>query len=179
MKRVTAAGSHTFTHPAGARAANVLEPGDMLMSCGTSWVGFHPVRRREDVPENELCDTFRSASGGCWGAMFSVAKIGVEAEAFIRARYGSAADRYDAFNAEARRAGSPAREMMLAVIRRFKERFDRHPGIRRVVLSGGPSEGETWRELIEDALKTDVELSPYRSYTGAVGAAQIAGGITQ
>lgn len=174
---VVAAGS--FDHPAGARAAQVFEPGDMLMSCGTSWVGFYPVRKREDVPENELCDTFRSASGGCWGAMFSVAKIGVEVEEFVRARYGAAADRYEAFNAEARRAGSPARETMLAVIRRFKERFARHPGIRRVVLSGGPSEGETWRELIENELKTDVELSPYRSYTGAVGAAQIAGGITQ
>ena len=69
--------------------------------------------------------------------------------------------------------------MMLSVIRRFKERFDRHAGVERIVLSGGPSEGKTWPKLIEECLKVKVEISPYHSYTGAVGAAQLAGGVMQ
>ena len=176
-KTVIAAGS--FDHPAGARAAEVTEPGSMLLSCGTSWVGFYPVRRREDVPEKELCDTFRSGSGGCWGAMFSLAKVGVEVENFICDRYGKGAARYEEFNSEAEKAGTPAQEMMLSVIRRFKERFDRHAGVNRIVLSGGPSEGKTWPKLIEECLQVKVEISPYHSYTGAVGAAQLAGGIVK
>ena len=151
----------------------------MLLSCGTSWVGFYPVPRREDVPMNELCDTFQSGSGGCWGAMFSLAKVGVEVEQFICNRYGNRPQRYDEFNSEAEKAGSPAHEMMLSVIRRFKERFDRHAGVERIVLSGGPSEGKTWPKLIEECLKVKVEISPYHSYTGAVGAAQLAGGVVK
>ena len=176
-KTVIAAGS--FDHPAGARAADVLEPGSMLLSCGTSWVGFYPVQRRNDIPENELCDTFCSGSGGCWGAMFSMAKVGVEVEDFICGRYGSRKSRYEEFNTEAEKNGSAAREMMLSVIRRFKDHFDRHSGVKRIVLSGGPSEGKTWPKLIEECLQIKVEISPYHSYTGAVGAAQLAGGITR
>ena len=176
-KTIVAAGS--FDHPAGARAAGVLEPGSMLLSCGTSWVGFYPVRRREEVPENELCDTFRSGSGGCWGAMFSLAKVGVEVEEFICGRYGGSSSRYGEFNTEAEKDGTPAREMMLSVIRRFKELFVRHAGVDRIVLSGGPSEGKTWPKLIEECLQVKVEISPYHSYTGAVGAAQLAGGIIE
>ena len=89
------------------------------------------------------------------------------------------AQRYEEFNSEAEKAGSPAHEMMLSVIRRFKERFDRHAGVERIVLSGGPSEGKTWPKLIEECLKVKVEISPYHSYTGAVGAAQLAGGVMQ
>ena len=176
-KTIVAAGS--FDHPAGARAAGVLEPGSMLLSCGTSWVGFYPVRSREEVQENELCDTFRSGSGGCWGAMFSLAKVGVEVEDFICGRYGGSSSRYEDFNSEAEKNGTPAREMMLSVIRRFQELFDRHDGVDRIVLSGGPSEGKTWQKLIEECLQVKVEVSPYLSYTGAVGAAQLAGGIVQ
>ena len=176
-KTVVAAGS--FDHPAGAHAAGILEPGSMLLSCGTSWVGFYPVRTRDEIPENELCDTFRSGSGGCWGAMFSVPKVGVDVEDFICARYGKSPSRYEEFNDEAAKNSSPAHEMMLSVIRKFKEPFEQHPGVKRIVLSGGPSEGKTWPKLIEECLRVKVDVSPYHSYTGAVGAAQLAGGIVQ
>ena len=175
----TAVAAGSFDHPSGARAVGVLEPGSMLLSCGTSWVGFYPVRRRDDVPFKELCDTFQSGTGGCWGAMFSVAKVGVEVEDFICGRYGKSPTRYEEFNEEAAKDGTPARQMMLAVIGRFKERFDQHSGVNRIVLAGGPSEGKTWPILIEECLRVKVEISPYHSYTGAVGAAQIAGGIIQ
>ena len=167
----------SFDHPAGARAVNVLEPGSMLLSCGTSWVGFYPCRSRRDVPEKELCDTFRSGSGGCWGAMFSVAAVGLEIENFICQRFGRNSRRYEMFNDEALQGETPSKQKMLEVIRRFKERFDQHSGISRVVLSGGPSEGRAWHKFLEKELGLPVEVSPYHSYTGAVGAAMIAGGI--
>ena len=165
----------SFDHPSGARAVGVLEPGDMLLSCGTSWVGFYPCRTREDVPIHELCDTFQSDAGGCWGAMFSIAAVGVEVENFICSRFGNTADRYEKFNDEALAGDTPSREMMLSVIDRFKARFDAHPNTRRVVISGGPSEGKAWIELLSNKLGINIEIAPWHSYTGAVGAAQTAG----
>ena len=37
----------SFDHPSGAMGAGVFEEGDMLLSCGTSWVEFFPVKSRE------------------------------------------------------------------------------------------------------------------------------------
>ena len=167
----------SFDHPAAARAAGILEPGSMLLSCGTSWVGFYPCATREEVPENELCDAFRSDSGGCWGAMFSIAKAGVETENFICGRYGNTPERYERFNEEALAGEGPARALMLEVIGRFKERFDRHGKVSRLVVCGGPSEGAGWLKFLREQLDADIEVSPYHSYTGAVGAALIAGAV--
>ena len=167
----------SFDHPAGARALEVIEPGSMLLSCGTSWVGFYPCRTREDVPLKELCDSFQSTSGGCWGAMFSIAEVGVQIETFICERFGKEKDRYEKFNEEALAGDTPSRDLMCSIIARFKERFDQHPGVDRVMISGGPSEGKGWLQLLREKLGVTIEVSPYVSYTGAVGAAQIAGGF--
>ena len=169
----------SFDHPAAARAAGILEPGSMLLSCGTSWVGFYPCATRDEVPGNELCDAFRSASGGCWGAMFSIAKAGVETENFICARCGNTPDRYERFNEEALAGDGPARRLMLDVIGRFKERFDQHGKVSRLVVCGGPSEGAGWLKFLREQLDADIEVSPYHSYTGAAGAAMIAGAVTK
>ena len=37
----------SFDHPSGAMGAGVFDEGEMLLSCGTSWVEFFPVRSRE------------------------------------------------------------------------------------------------------------------------------------
>ena len=66
---------------------------------------------------------------------------------------------------------------MCQVIDSFRERFVQHSGIDRIVISGGPSEGRGWIKLLQEKLGVTVEVSPYFSYTGAVGAAQIAGGF--
>ena len=165
----------SFDHPAGARAAGVTQPGDLLLSCGTSWVGFYAVPKRDDVPaKGELCDTFQAPDGGCWGAMFSVSSIGLDVEQFVCDRFGKGSDRYAAFNDEAKNDASPSREKMREVVSRFKVRLDQHAPFRKIVVSGGPSEGETWPEVMEEVLGLPVELSPYRSHTGAVGAAMLA-----
>ena len=75
-------------------------------------MGFYPVKQREDVPDNELCDIFQAANGGCWGAMFSLAQVGLEVEEFVVQRYGNITQRYELFNEEAL-AGSNAAENMM------------------------------------------------------------------
>ena len=165
----------SFDHPSAARAAGITETGELLLSCGTSWVGFYPASSRNDIPDNELCDVFQSADGGCWGGMFSLAQVGREVEDFICGRYGFGASRHEDFNQEAKRIGTPAREKMDSVITRFRALLERRPRqIRHLVVCGGPSEGEAWPEAIESLLGIPVEVSPFRSYTGAVGAAMLA-----
>ena len=111
--------------------------------------------------------------------MFSIPEVGVEIERFICDRFGNCSDRYEKFNAEALKGDTPSREVMCSVIDRFKTRFDEHFGIRRVVISGGPSEGRAWIELLREKLGIQIDVAPWHSYTGAVGAAQIAGAVVK
>ena len=49
----------TFDHPSGAVGAGVFERGDMLLSCGTSWVELFPVLNREEaIRTGSLTDRF-------------------------------------------------------------------------------------------------------------------------
>ena len=73
-----------FDHPAAARAAGVIEPGMLMLSCGTSWVGFVPCETREAALDARmLCDPFLSDTGGPWAGMFSVPRIGLTVAAYI------------------------------------------------------------------------------------------------
>lgn len=166
----------SFDHPSGARGAGITEPGELMLSCGTSWVGFYPAAKREDVPANELCDPYRSCSGGPWCGMFSVGGIGVDVENFVQEHYGDAADRYDRFNAEAMQDGSDACKLMLDVLDKFNQKLAGRK-FGRTVMIGGPSEGSAWHHHLKTHLGIDFELSPYRKDTGAVGAAMIAAGL--
>ncbi len=49
----------SFDHPSGALGAGVLEPGQLLLSCGTSWVELFPVESREHaLSTGGLADRF-------------------------------------------------------------------------------------------------------------------------
>lgn len=49
----------TFDHPSGALGAGVLKEGEMLLSCGTSWVEFFPVSdRKTAISTGGLVDRF-------------------------------------------------------------------------------------------------------------------------
>ena len=66
----------SFDHPSAARGTGILQPGDLLISCGTSWVGFYPVENREKaLKEKMLIDPFLSPDGP-WGAIFSFTNMG-------------------------------------------------------------------------------------------------------
>lgn len=168
----------SFDHPSAARAAGIVEPGEMLLSCGTSWVGFYPVKKRNDVPLTELCDPFQSGNDGCWGAMFSLSGVGIKIEKFIEENYQQSPNRYDIFNEEAKDETSSAYKLMKSVVKDFAAKLNGRKA-KRIVMVGGPSEGESWRRILSEELQQDIETSEYKSYAGAVGAAMLAGGFAE
>ena len=98
----------SFDHPGAARATGTLEEGDLLLSCGTSWVGFYPCARRDLLLSQEmLVDPFLSP-GGPWAGMFSLTAVGVGVEWLIEhlilRSVADRADRYGTFNTAAARA---------------------------------------------------------------------------
>lgn len=75
LKEGTSVVLGTFDHPGAARGTGFTKPGDLLLSCGTSWVGFYPVESREKgISQHMLIDPFLSPRGP-WGVMFSLPRI--------------------------------------------------------------------------------------------------------
>ncbi len=72
-----------FDHPGAARGTGVLEPGDLLLSCGTSWVGLYPLAERQTgVRLKLLVDPFLSPRGP-WAGMMALTAIGVTIEKYL------------------------------------------------------------------------------------------------
>ena len=164
----------SFDHPSAARACRIFGEDEMLLSCGTSWVGFRPARERKIVP-GTLADPYMFHEGGNWGEIRSWGKVGLELEAWIVERYGGSPERYRRFGDEALAGDGPARDKMLDTVTRFRAKAFPEAKFSRVVLAGGPSESPAWRKFLAESWQCKIELSPYKKYTGAVGAAIIAG----
>ena len=72
-----------FDHPGAARGTGVLEPGDLLLSCGTSWVGLYPLAERQAAVRLKLLvDPFLSPRGP-WAGMMALTAIGVTIEKYL------------------------------------------------------------------------------------------------
>lgn len=65
----------TFDHPAGAIGAGVYDEGDMLLSCGTSWVALFPFGNREKPIERKMLTDPFMAPYGNWCGMSSITSI--------------------------------------------------------------------------------------------------------
>ncbi len=94
--------SGAFDHPCAARGSGVLNVGDLLLSCGTSWVAFYPVNDRGNaIRQKMLVDPFLSPAGP-WGAMSSLPCIGIGIDELVKKVIvpGDApdADKYAEFN---------------------------------------------------------------------------------
>ena len=173
----TAVVAGSFDHPAAARAAGVLHAGELLLSCGTSWVGFLPYPDRARVPMSLLCDPFLSqgGEGGCWGAMFSLTAAGLRLEEFIVGQFGREAGRYDRFNDEALLEGTASNTFAMELLAELKKALAATGAApRQAVFCGGPSRGKAWAPLLEKTLGIPIRPSAYKTSTGAVGAAMIA-----
>jgi len=157
----------SFDHPSAARALGITKPGEILLSCGTSWVVFQPISEDTPVVPGELYDPYQSANGGYGAKMYALTAVGVEIEAFVKKHYGDAPDAYEQFNRD-----PEARPMMQEIVRRVSQRINQEKPTR-IVVTGGPSEGAAWRELLTAELPM-IEFAPLRSYTGAAGAAMLA-----
>jgi len=164
--------SGSFDHPAAARACQITRPGDLLISCGTSWVGFFPVMERRIRP-GTLFDPYLSPEGGPWGELVSLTGIGRELEAYIVNRYSTGPDRYQKFNEDAA-TGGPAANVMRETVRKFKDLLPEKQAEGKAILVGGPASSPSWRRIINRELKRDTAPSPFGKYAGAVGAAMIA-----
>ena len=73
----------SFDHPSAARGAGVLEPGEMMLSCGTSWVCFYPHKDRDAILANGLlCDPFL-APDGPYAGMRALTNISAKIDAVL------------------------------------------------------------------------------------------------
>lgn len=175
-----------FDHPSAARGCGVLRPGKLLLSCGTSWVGFYPVADRElALSQKMLVDPFLSPAGP-WGAMFSLARVGEKIQAFVDERFASEPDvdaRYARFNEAAARSprgsAEPCRALMEDLARQMKLRMDAlaAAGLRAesIAMVGGPTESPVWMQIMADTTGVEIALPEPGAYAGAVGAAILAG----
>ncbi|MBR4767801.1 MAG: hypothetical protein IK088_02375, partial [Lachnospiraceae bacterium] len=188
----------SFDHPSAARGAGVLEEGQMLLSLGTSWVAFYPIRDGEKAFEvRGLYDPFLSPSG-CAGVMSSVASLAGRLESYTSKLIDDGPEGYKTLSALAkesvpgangltidlfdepdesllktRRKEDIARAVMEGAVSLLKKHLTsfKEKGIfaEEAVLVGGPSEDPFWLELIETI--TGIRVKPANgSYTGAVGA---------
>lgn len=71
----------SFDHPSGAMGAGVFNEGEMLLSCGTSWVEFFPVSSREfAISTRGLVDRFM-LDGSPYCVMKSITSISEKIDA--------------------------------------------------------------------------------------------------
>ena len=76
----------SFDHPSGAMGAGVFDEGEMLLSCGTSWVEFFPVKSREFALSTKgLVDRFM-LDGSPYCVMKSITSISEKIDA-LREQY--------------------------------------------------------------------------------------------
>lgn len=193
----------SFDHPSAARGVGVLKEGELLLSCGTSWVAFFPIEDREKgANAGTLIDPFLSTNG-CYGVMSSIASLSGRLKLYVN-RYIDQSD--EAFNKLSQLAKESvpganglcvnpleepddakllafakediARAIMEGTVTLLKERLDilASKGISATsaVMVGGPSEDPYWIELIQIICGIDVRVV-HGQFAGAVGAAIIAG----
>lgn len=194
----------TFDHPSAARGVGVLKEGQVLLSCGTSWVGFFPIKDRQKIADAKmLIDPFLAPQGGCWAGMTSVASISERIWLYVSTFIDDGKDAFSMLSALAKKAEKGAgglkinpkdepnkeeilrfskeniaRAIMEGTVNLLKERLDmlkeKGIGATQGIMVGGPSEDPYWIELIEDM--TGIKLSViHGQYAGAVGAATMAG----
>ena len=79
----------SFDHPSAARSVGIFEEGELLISAGTSWVIFTPIRDRNTALKGAmLVDPFLSPSG-CWGAMVALTAITKRMDEYLENCIGS------------------------------------------------------------------------------------------
>ena len=189
----------SFDHPSGAIANDVVNEGELLLSCGTSWVLFFPCPDRQKLIDNGiLCDTFLSKQKGLWGAMVSIAQISNNIDKIIENNI-SKVDKIKLFNeyslkAERGAGGlkinpildfekdfslyskeNIARALMEGAANLLKEELERlstlNVEFNLVKMAGGPSQSNLWVDIIRYTINKPVEVV-YGVDSGAVGAAK-------
>lgn len=193
----------TFDHPTAARGVGILDEGEMLLSCGTSWVVFMPVALREKgIAAKVLIEPFMSPKGN-WAVMASVTSLSERIHLYMHRYIGSEKDCFQRLSALAAESTAGAnglqinmldepddriiqnfeqKDIAMAImegtVRMLKTKLDdlKSQGITadRAVMVGGPSEDPMWSKLIHDICGISVRVE-HGAFAGAVGAAVMAG----
>lgn len=194
----------SFDHPSAARGVGVLKEGEMLLSCGTSWVAFFPIASRDKgIRARMLVDPFLAPAGGCYGAMSSLSSLSGKIQRYVHRYIDDSAEAYQKLSALCRESVSGAnglcispleepdderilkypkediaRAIMEGTVGLLKDKLDMlaAKGItaQSAVMVGGPSEDPMWISLIEEICGISVRVI-HGAFAGAVGAAVIAG----
>lgn len=193
----------SFDHPSAARGVGVLKEGEMLLSCGTSWVAFFPIEDRDKgANAGVLIDPFLSPNG-CYGVMSSVTSLAERIKLYVNRYIDDSKDAFVQLSALAKQSKKSvnglsinpqeepddsrilafpkediARAIMEGTVRLLKERLDdlANKGIaaKTAIMVGGPSEDPYWITLIEEMCNLTVRVQ-HGSFAGAVGAGILAG----
>ena len=193
----------TFDHPSAARGVGVLNEGQMLLSCGTSWVTLYPIKdRQKALSAKMLVDPFLSPIGP-WAGMTSLSALSENLQHCILHLLGESESPFQLLSTLASQSvpganglridptdpPSPtnitcfsnsdiARAIMEGTVGLLKHHIDAlaAQGITATsaIMVGGPSEDPLWASLIKEICGISVEITR-GAYAGAVGAAMIAG----
>jgi sugar (pentulose or hexulose) kinase len=151
----------SFDHPSAARGVGVRDQGELMLSCGTSWVGFYPVNDRElALSQRLLVDPFLRPDGP-WGAMFALTSVGVTLDRFMDALVFDGGPRdYGLLNDEAAKAPPGSEGLMLNPLNPTTTRDDALASVRerfplpcrcRAVMEGVAFEMRRKIELLASA----------------------------
>ncbi len=72
----------SFDHPSGATGAGVYNSGEMLLSCGTSWVEFFPVESRKKAIDTKLLVDRFMLDGAPYCVMSSLTSVSEKIDSF-------------------------------------------------------------------------------------------------
>ncbi|MBE6645809.1 MAG: hypothetical protein E7612_10635 [Ruminococcaceae bacterium] len=183
----------SFDHPTAARACNVQKQGDLLISCGTSWVCFFPMDKRENIVSGKvLADPFLTPDGP-WGAMFSLTRASEKINEVVEKYIDTSKDKFLTLDKLAASAPSGAgglsinpredipdlsaypkenvaRALMEGIANALKQRIADFIKVERITMCGGPSSSPVWREVLSEIFGAPVSVT-YGAHSGAVGAA--------
>lgn len=194
----------SFDHTSAARGVGVLDEGEILLSCGTSWVGLCPVKDRDKAADvGVLIDPFLNHKGGCWATMVSVPSVAERIKLYVNRYIDGTENAYSILEMLAEKSPSGAcglglnlydepddekilpfgkeniaRAIMEGVVRLLDEKLDiiRSMGIntKSAVMVGGPSGCKLYHKIIEEICGISVRVL-HGANAGAVGAAMLAG----
>ncbi len=197
----------SFDSPAAARGNDVVKEGQLMISCGTSWVAVFPVADREKLLKfKALVDPFQEHVGGPWIGLLSLAKTSLYVDEIVKKYISDTEERpylYDAA-AEAANPGADglkinpltdsekdfsgwskeniARATMEGTVYALKNLLKplEDDGIKftSAVMAGGPSNSKIWTKITSEILGIPV-TAKYKAFSGAAGAAKIALGLVK
>ncbi len=189
----------SFDHPSGATGAGVYECGEVLLSCGTSWVEFFPMKNREEaIDTGFLVDRFM-LNGSPYCVMKSVASLGMKIDLLRKHYFGDMSHRefdnliaqseagcggltFDFTEADYGKAdGCEPRHIARAIIecaaRLLKDNFalaaEKGLHLDSVRMIGGITNSDICMQVIADVLERPITVVNGVN-AGAVGAAMLA-----